>query len=393
MAVEVGVIYVTLLELSILITMAEFVSLILSKYGYPRVISELLVGLALSPYAIGGVLNDLLHIDIFTVNSYVYFLSEFSVILLLFASGLEHGLSTLRAGGVLGLLAAIAGAVVPYYLVYEVLEIMHFNNAQASLIALSTGPTSLAVVAGIIEGEGFINLKSTKILVTSASLDDVVTLIMLSAITSMLGGSREPIVVTVIRIIGLWALVLALSILIIPRVLDRINELLVVYASLIVLFGLTTLMTALGFSAVIASFIAGVAVAESARSGRVKGAVDELLAIFGSIFFIAFGLQVDVRYMFNLGALTSALIVSSIAIAGKVIGVYPFAYAKLRNGGQALTASLGMVPRGEMGIAVASIGYSNGLIGQDGLAIVVLMVLITTVAGALAYKRSAIKYG
>jgi Kef-type K+ transport systems, membrane components len=161
MAVE--TIYTTLLEVSILILVADLVGVSLVRFGLPRVVGELLVGIALSPFAVGGLINAFFHVNLFAINDYLIFLTNLSVILLLFASGLEHGLSTLREGGFYGVLAAVFGAVVPYVLVYYTLIMIGVDDAISSIIALSTTPTSLAVVAGVIEREGLRDLPSTKL--------------------------------------------------------------------------------------------------------------------------------------------------------------------------------------------------------------------------------------
>ncbi|ABW02237.1 cation:proton antiporter [Caldivirga maquilingensis] len=385
----VGSIYLTLLEFAILVTTAESLSLILAKYKYPSIVAELLTGIALSPYALGGLLNALLHVDLFSINNYVVFLSEFSVILLLFASGLGHGLSSLKQGGFPGLMAAVAGAILPFMTVYWYCTSVGFSQVAASLIALSTAPTSLAVVANIIEREGLHELPSTKVLVAAASVDDVVALILLSTLpTSPSTDSVAGFTLRIVKIAVLWVIFLTASILLIPRLLNRINEYLVVYASLIVLFGLVVSMVASGFSAVIASFIAGVAVAESRESGRVRASIDALLAIFGSIFFITIGLQMNFKTITNLTTILQSLIVSAIAIIAKVIGVYPFAYIKLRNTSASLTASLGMVPRGEMGLVIASIGLSSSLLNPSEYGLILIMVLATTIIGSILYRRS-----
>ncbi|WP_291767023.1 cation:proton antiporter, partial [Caldivirga sp. UBA161] len=383
----VGSIYLTLLEFSILVTIAESLSLIMARYRYPSIVAELLTGIVLSPYALGGLLNALLHVNLFSISNYVVFLSEFSVILLLFASGLEHGLSSLRQGGFLGLMAAVAGALAPYIIVYWYCSSIGFSQVASSFIALSTAPTSLAVVANIIEREGLYELPSTRVLVAAASMDDVVALILLSTLsTSPNANSVIGFTMHIIKISVLWAIFLAASVLIIPRLLNGINEYLVVYASLIVLFGLVVAMVASGFSAVIASFIAGVAVAESSRSSRVRASIDALLAIFGSIFFITIGLQMDFKTITSLNIIIQSLVVSALAIAAKIIGVYPLAYVKLRNPISSLTASLGMVPRGEMGLVVASIGLSSSVLDPSEYGLILVMVLITTIIGSVLYR-------
>ncbi|MDT7902592.1 MAG: cation:proton antiporter [Caldivirga sp.] len=383
----VNVVYLTLLEFSILVTAAEALSLILNRYRYPSIVGELLTGIALSPYALGGLLNTVLKVDLFSINEYIIFLSEFSVVLLLFASGLEHGLSSLRQGGLMGLMAAVAGAVAPYVIVFEYAVNAGFNPGAASLIALTTAPTSLAVVAGVVEREGLQRHPSTGVLIAAASVDDVVALIMLSLVL-MSPGSSSGMVWRLVRIVALWVIFLTASILIVPRLLNRLNEHLVIYASLVVLFGLVVAMTVAGFSAVIAAFIAGVAVAESRVSGRIRESAGALLAIFGSIFFITIGLQMNLKTLTSLNVIAQSLAISTLAILAKMAGVYPFAYAKLRNTSHALSASLGMVPRGEMGLVVASIGLSGGVINQGEYSIALLMVLVTTIIGSITYRRS-----
>ncbi|MFP3074431.1 MAG: cation:proton antiporter [Caldivirga sp.] len=383
----VNVVYLTLLEFSILVTVAEALSLILNRYRYPSIVGELLTGIALSPYALGGLLNTVLKVDLFSINEYIIFLSEFSVVLLLFASGLEHGLSSLRQGGLMGLMAAVAGAVAPYIIVFEYAVNAGFNPGAASLIALTTAPTSLAVVAGVVEREGLQRHPSTGVLIAAASVDDVVALIILSLVL-MSPGSSSGMVWGLVRIVALWIIFLTASIFIVPRLLNRLNEHLVIYASLVVLFGLVDAMTVAGFSAVIAAFIAGVAVAESRVSGRIRESAGALLAIFGSIFFITIGLQMNLKTLTSLNVIAQSLAISTLAILAKMAGVYPFAYAKLRNTSHALSASLGMVPRGEMGLVVASIGLSGGVINQSEYSIALLMVLVTTIIGSITYRRS-----
>lgn len=389
---EPSAIYLTLLEVSILVTAAEALNLTLSRYGYPRLMGELLVGLALSPYALGGLLNSILHLSLFSLSDYIVFLSEFSVILLLFASGLEHGLSSLKQGGIYGFLAAFFGAIVPYATVYETLRLMGISPTQASVIAISMAPTSLAVVAGLIEEEGAYGLPGVKVLITAASIDDIVALILLSSMLPSSGISGKFMVIwQFAKFMALWAIFLALSIAIVPRLINRLEGAMVTYASLLALFGLVAAMTTAGFSAVIAAFVAGVAVAESVKSAVVRRGVDELLAIFGPVFFLTMGLQVDPRALIDSRVATQYLTVYAVATLSKIAGVLPFAYIRLRDLKQSTMTAVGMVPRGEMGLVVASIGYSSGLIGQDGLAAVVSSVLLTTVTGAIAFKKTIAK--
>lgn len=385
-------IYESLLEISLLVMLAEALNAVTIRYGYPRIVGEVIVGLLLSPYAIGNLLNSIFHINLFSINDYILFLGSFSVILLLFASGLEHGISTIKQGGIYGILAAIFGAIVPFMATYYLLMITGMSTLKAIYIALSTAPTSLAVVAGIIEREGLQGLPTTSVLITAASIDDVVALVMLSIIPTLGSLPISSMVISTVRIVILWLLFLMVSLVIIPRLMNSVSEHMALYVSLVVLFGLVLIMSIVGFSEVIAAFIAGLAIAESKYSGRIRSFVDALLAIFGSIFFIIIGLETDIMALFNVNILTTSLIVSIAAMLSKMLGIYPFAYLKLRNSKQALSVAWGMVPRGEMGLVIASLGLSLGILTKFELSITIFMVLFTTVIGAIIYRRSTLKY-
>ncbi|MEM0169671.1 MAG: cation:proton antiporter, partial [Metallosphaera sp.] len=107
-------VYLALLEIFLLITVAQGLKISSNKARIPPLIMELITGLVLSPFALGEVINAFVGYQIFTINSYLLLFSEFSVILLIFASGLEHGFKSLRTSGYLASLAATFGAVLPF---------------------------------------------------------------------------------------------------------------------------------------------------------------------------------------------------------------------------------------------------------------------------------------
>jgi Kef-type K+ transport system membrane component KefB len=78
---------------------------------------------------------------LFTINDYLSFLAEFSMILLIYSSGLEHGMSTLKSSGIYGILGALFGALVPFLVALALLP-----YPQSLIIAVSVGATSIAAV-------------------------------------------------------------------------------------------------------------------------------------------------------------------------------------------------------------------------------------------------------
>ncbi|MBP1449522.1 MAG: cation:proton antiporter, partial [Thermoproteus sp.] len=108
-----GSIYLTLLEISIMLFAAAVLRSALHRFKIPGIVADISIGVILSPYAVGGFLNRLLGVQLFQLNDYVVFLADFAVILIIFAAGLEHGMASLRSAGIWGALGAAAGALLP----------------------------------------------------------------------------------------------------------------------------------------------------------------------------------------------------------------------------------------------------------------------------------------
>jgi Kef-type K+ transport system membrane component KefB len=88
------------------------------------------------------------------------------------------------------------------------------------------------------------------------------------------------------------------------------------------------------------------------------------------------GTQVDLSVFTEFNLIGSALILTLFAILGKLMGC---GLGALNLGWrEAWVVGTGMVPRGEVGMIVASIGLSMGVISSDLYSIVIFMVIITT---------------
>ena len=376
-------------EVSLLIFLAEAVRSFLGKYGIPLLIGEIATGVMLSPYTLGGEVNRVLGISIFSLNPYLLFLAEFSMILLIFASGLEHGTSSLRSAGVMGFLGATTGALLPF-LVTLILYWSSLGLIPTLVIGTAMGATSLAAVASILR-EMNLQGKASNYLMAASSSDDVVDLILLSVVLASIGSaglSTLMVVRTVAFYLVAWAIIFFVSVLIIPRLANRLGPKYVEEFPFVVLFGLTVVMTALGFSPVISAFIAGVALAESTKREEVLKISGTLLSIFGSIFFVVVGLQVNIAEI-SLGVVELSLELTAVAVLFKVLGVLPFAYLGLKNWRSSIAVAVGMTPRGETGLVVASLGESLGAINRGEFSALVLMAILTTLLGATMFRRIA----
>jgi Kef-type K+ transport system membrane component KefB len=114
------------------------------------------------------------------------------------------------------------------------------------------------------------------------------------------------------------------------------------------------------------------------------------LIIFGPLFFAIIGAQVDLRGV-NLDVLYLSGVVIAIAVATKIAGCGIPSIIFLKDRSKALRVGIGMISRGEVGLIVAGVGVSAGVLTSDIYTTVIIMVALTTIITPIWLKRSFLK--
>jgi len=102
------------------------------------------------------------------------------------------------------------------------------------------------------------------------------------------------------------------------------------------------------------------------------------------------GAKVNLGDLGSASGLSTLLVITLLAIAGKVLGCGEGAASLGRK--SALIVGVGMVPRGEVGIIVASLGHQAGVFSGTRYTLIIAMSLLTSViappalSALLAYK-------
>ena len=146
--------------------------------------------------------------------------------------------------------------------------------------------------------------------------------------------------------------------------------------AVILCLGLAALAAQIGLAAIIGAFLAGMVVAETKDRHDFEEEVAPLYAFFPPFFFVAIGLQVDLDALADGQTLALLAGVTALAAATK----FAAAWVGARGLGRpdSLIVGVGMVPRGEVGIIVASIAVTEGVIDDDLFAVIVGMSILTT---------------
>jgi Kef-type K+ transport system membrane component KefB len=138
---------------------------------------------------------------------------------------------------------------------------------------------------------------------------------------------------------------------------------------------------------IVGAFAAGM-VLNSFFDREIEGAsLHELLSPLESLvvplFFVWIGVQVKLETMANKDVLIAGLVLTIVAIAGKVASGWGCPPTLNR-----LAVGFGMMPRGEVGLIFAGVGKGIGVVDEGLFSAVVLLVMVTTVLAPIMLRAT-----
>ncbi len=96
------------------------------------------------------------------------------------------------------------------------------------------------------------------------------------------------------------------------------------------------------------------------------------------LFFAIIGAQVDLRAV-NFEILMISAVVIIIAVVTKLLGCGLPAMFFLKSKAQGMRVGIGMISRGEVGLIVAGVGVTAGILTSEVYSTIVIMVAVTTI--------------
>jgi len=373
------------IALVILIVAAKLGGYLSYRLGQPSVLGELLVGILIGPS-----LLDVFHWEYFSdpnLHETIHLLAEIGVLLLMFLAGLDLHINDLMQSRKVATMAGLLGVVFPLALGLGLGLLFGLDVQAALFLGLILSATSVSISAQTLMELGRLRSPVGIGLLGAAVFDDVLVVLGLSIFIAVTGDASEAGILGVIWIFFRMALYITggygLGAWLLPRLVSRVDRMnisrgVVAFALVAALFYAWTAELLGGMAAITGAFLAGLALARSRLKERIETGIATLAyAFFVPIFFINIGLSADARqidaqifWLFILMAVT--------AVIGKVLGAGWGAQIGGLSRLEALQVGVGMMSRGEVGLIVASIGVTNGLISDEVFAAVVGVVIITT---------------
>lgn len=395
MAAEEEAIIHVLISLSVLLFAAKIFAEIFNKLKLPAVLGELVAGIIVGPFALGSIpIFDGKPLVI--LNETVLQIGQIAGIVILFIAGLQITPKEFLRGGVASFTIGACGVIVPFILGYYVFTLFGLQGLQAVLVATALTATSVAISVSVLTQFGKMQTKEAKVILGAAVVDDILAIAVLSVVVTMVQtGNMSPnivdIILLVLKILGIFAGLLIGAIIIMPKIVHaeklwkaRGSIEGIVTASF---FGASAIAAAVGLSPIVGSFSVGMAVASTKIIKRVEDYVDKLEIIFGPLFFAIIGAQVNLSGV-NIEVLVLSAIVVIVAVISKLVGCGLPSLLFLRSKSKAMIVGIGMISRGEVGLIVAGIGITSGVLSSNIYTAIIIMVAITTLVTPMWLKKA-----
>lgn len=386
MAVEAHLIE-TIIGVGILLFAAKLMAELFLRLKLPIVLGELLAGMIVGPFALG----QFFVIDgkqLLQINSEIKILGEMGAIVILFMAGLEMTPKEFLRGGKASFTVGALGVVVPFFAGFAVFGIFGFEALESMLIATALTATSIAISIQVLNEFGKIKTPEARLIIGAAVVDDILAIAVLSVVISITGSDAgiesieiTDVMITILQVLGFFAVMLIVAVIVIPRVISpRLWKAKgsVEGIATAAFFGAAALAGSIGLSPIVGAFAVGMALSTTKVFEKVENFIGKIGLIFAPLFFAIIGAQVDLRAV-DINILMLSGVVIAVAVATKLFGCGLPAMFFLKSKAQGLRVGIGMISRGEVGLIVAGVGVTAGVLTSEVYSTIVIMVAVTTI--------------
>jgi len=330
---------------------AAVTTIFFQKIRQPVVVGYLIAGLIVGPY-IPPLLAD---------PERVHTLSEFGVILLMFALGLEFSVRKLiRLGPTSGFITALqVGFMI--WIGYLCGRALGWTPLESIFTGAILSISSTTIVAKAYQ-ETPVSDRLRELVFGVLLAEDLTAVVELAILTTLASGatvSASLMTVTVARLVLFLVAFVGIGFIVVPPVVRFVVRMGRPETTLVAVVGICFAFAILaehaGYSVALGAFLAGSLVAESGEAAQIEHLVVPLRDIFGAVFFVSVGMMIDpaiIREHWQ-----ALLLLTAAVVGGKIVGV-TFA---------ALLSGVGTQTSIEAGMSLSQIGEFSFIIAGAGL--------------------------
>ncbi len=396
------------IQVGVLLAVARAMGIAAQRMGQSSVIGEILAGIVLGPSLLSGwvpAIGEWVLPQTAVQGHLLEVVSLIGVMLLMVVTGLETDLVLIRQRMGVASGIAIGGLVVPFasglalafVIPTDLLADPQRRPLFAMFLATALALSAIPVLAKVLMDMGLMRQAIGQTMLAAGMVDDILGWTMLGLVTGLAGattigvsalvGSVASVIVFVVvtATVGRWLMGRALDL-----VQDRIRGDHTVLSLIVVLaFAWGAFSQALHLEPVLGAFAVGILFGALPRvpSSVIHTIEAAALGVFAPIFFATAGLKVDVGAVLQPDLLVVTIAVILVATFGKVAGAYLGGrYLSGQSHWSSLAYGAGLNARGALGIIVASIGLSVGILSGAMFSVIVVMSVVTSLMAPIGLR-------
>ncbi len=387
------------LQLFLILITARIFGELFTLISLPSVLGELFAGVFLGVSILG----------LIEPNETIKILAELGILLLLFDIGMETDVARLKKSGTSAFIVALFGALVPFAFGYLLSrEVFGLDLMSALFVGGTLTATSIGITLRVLKD---INKQGTivaQVVLGAAVIDDIIGVLLLVFVydLSVTGEVSFANTLKVFAITTMFFFIAPPTAYMLSKIIYYLGPrakvagfMPTIIVSLILVFGyLSHLM---GVPEILGSFAAGLALSRrfflplgvALREiehhyfiDYVEKNMRPIIYLFTPIFFVTVGLSLNINVIdfssLIFWQISLALLV--VAVVGKFSGAYLVSGFSAR---QRLQTGVSMVARGEVGLIFAELGRSQGILDEKVYAILIFVIIVTTIIPPLLLKR------
>lgn len=368
-----------LFQLALIVVAIKLMGHLSVKIGQPSVFGKLLVGIILGP----SLLN------IIQPTPLISQLAQVGVILLMFLAGMETDLDEFKKNGFAATTVAIGGVVLPFLGGMGLSLLFGFETTVAIFVGTLLVATSVSISVQTLRELGKLKTREGTTILGAAVLDDVLGIIVLSAVLGLTAGSTEAgasglgdLLFLVIKIAIFFVIAVLLGYYVLPGLLKlfqrfQVSQTLLAFGVVVALL-FAYLGELFGVAGIVGAYVCGLMLSLTPHRDELTEKVEAFsYPFFVPFFFANIGLVANFREI-DTGIIWFSILLTIVAILGKVFGCALGAKIARFGTKSSLGIGAGMVARGEVGLIIAMIGIERGIITNDLFSAALIVVIAST---------------
>ncbi len=351
---------------------------IFKRFKLPTAAVTILMGMLIGPSGL----------NVIGYDQPVKLLAELAVVIILFSAGYEIRWSQFVAAIRPGLLVGVAGIVLSVLLGFLASYSQTERLDEALYIGIALAATSIGLSVPMLHKAGMLDSKVGQILLAAAIVDDILALYLLSAAhlglttNNGLGHILYSLVLSLLMLSVLCGAVWCLKALLYKTIIVEMAWARRLVALIMAMIS-AWISDRLGLSPVVGGFSAGMMFSLSRDESRDKDSryFDNIADGVAPLFFLSVGIQITGIDFGKGEVLTYSILVVAAAIVGKLF--CPWVISSMLPLREKYLLGVSLLPRGEVGLVVASIGLQQAHISHHGMIALVSMTLVTALISSV----------